>query len=207
MTIAAFEIHEVAVRRADWFHVNRVIQLDGGGIAFQYSADRAQHCELEMAFLKTANLSDVSRIRTTGFQISVAADACFVANGRKAGAAAMLGVAGRAIERGSLGGMMSRAIVAGDAGVVGGFGGKRSRRAYVAGGALFSEYGMGPRQAATGVDAMVAGESTPDDPEKRKQRQRETEPKLGALGRRRPLEIIEVDALRRAGTRKRSLVL
>ena len=43
---------------------------------------------------------------------------------------------------------------------------------------------------------MVAGESTPDDPEKRKQRQREAEPKLGALERRRPLEIIEVDALR-----------
>jgi len=54
---------------------------------------------------------------------------------------------------------------------------------------------MRARQAAAGVDAMVAGKSAPDDPEQRKQRQRQAEPKSGTLERRRPLEIIEVDAL------------
>ena len=91
--------------------------------------------------------------------------------------------------------MMCWAIVAGEASVFDGFGGKRASLLEVAGGAIFFENGVSAGQAAAGVDAVVAGKSAPGDPEKRKQRQRQAEPKLGALERRRPLEIIKVDAL------------
>ncbi len=42
---------------------------------------------------------------------------------------------------------------------------------------------------------MVAGETTPGDPDQREQRQQKAEPEFRALERGRPLEIIEVDAL------------
>ena len=196
MAIAAFEVHESAVwSAANWFHVNRVIELDGGGIARRGSGDRTQRDEFGMAFLEAINLSDVSRIRVTDSQFTVATGTCLIPNGGKVGRAAMFGMARRAAGCGSLGGMMGWAIVAGEAGAVGSFRRKCFGLAHVAGGTLFFEDGVGSGQAAAAVNAGIAGQAFFGDPKEGQQQEHEAEPKLGALERRRPLEIIQIDAL------------
>ena len=91
---------------------------------------------------------------------------------------------------------MSRPIVAVEASAVGSFRRKSARLLDVTGGAFFFENCVRPRHAAAAVDAVVAGKSAPRNPDERAKRQQETEPEFGALQRRRPLEIVQVDALR-----------
>ena len=43
---------------------------------------------------------------------------------------------------------------------------------------------------------MVARNAASDDPQKREKRSEEAEPEFGVLERRRPLEVVQVDALR-----------
>ena len=91
--------------------------------------------------------------------------------------------------------MVDGAIVAGEASVAGGFCGKGPGLLHMAGGALFFENGVGSGHPAAGIHAMIAGKTMPGDPNESEQRQQKTEPKFCALERRRPLEIVEVDAL------------
>ena len=90
---------------------------------------------------------------------------------------------------------MDGAIVAGETGVAGGFCGKGPGLLHMAGDALFFENGVDSGHPAAGVHTMVAGKTTPGDPDQREQRQQEAEPEFRAFQRRRPLEIVEVDAL------------
>ena len=90
---------------------------------------------------------------------------------------------------------MDGAVVAGQACIAGGLCGKGAHLLHVAGGALFFENGVGLGHSPAGIHTMVAGKTTPGDPEQREQRQQEAEPEFGALQRRRPFEIIKVDAL------------
>lgn len=91
---------------------------------------------------------------------------------------------------------MSRAVVAIEAGVIGSFCRKLSRLAHMTGRALFFEDRMSTGQAAAAVHAGITGQAFFSDPRESKQQQHNAEPKLGALERCRPLEIVEVDALR-----------
>jgi hypothetical protein len=87
-------------------------------------------------------------------------------------------------------------IVAGEAGAVGGFGGKSAGLLEVARGAFFFEDGVGCGHAAAAVDAGIFGERAFSDPHQCEEREQDAEPQFGALQRRRPFEIVQVDALR-----------
>jgi hypothetical protein len=91
--------------------------------------------------------------------------------------------------------MVRGTVVAIEAGAVGSFYGKNAGLLNVAGGTLFFKNGMCPRQAAGAVDAGIAGQALFGDPKDSQQREKEAEPELGPLERRRPLEIVQVDAL------------
>lgn len=86
--------------------------------------------------------------------------------------------------------MVSGAVVAGKAGVIGSSSRKRSRLAHMAGRALFFEHRMSAGQPAAAVDTGVLGPPLSRDPKQSQQQEQKAEPKLGALQRRRPLEII-----------------
>ena len=116
----------------------------------------------------------------------------------------MFCVTRRAIWCRDLRGMMSRAIVAGEAGAIGGSCGKRFGLAQMAGGALFFQNGVGTRQAAAAVDVGIARHAFFCDPKESQQKEHKADPQFGALERRRPLEIIEVDALCESLCRARS---
>ncbi len=116
----------------------------------------------------------------------------------------MFCVTRRAIGCRDLRGMMSRAIVAGEAGAIGGSCGKRFGLAQMAGGALFFQNGVGTRQAAAAVDVGIARQAFFCDPKESQQKEHKADPQFGALERRRPLEIIEVDALCESLCRARS---
>ena len=119
-----------------------------------------------------------------------------VAGSANVHAAAVLAMTSGAFECLPLIGMMDWAVVAGQASVVGGLRGKRAGLLDVARSAFFFEDRVCLGHPAAGIDAMVAGKTARCDPNECKQRQQQAEPEFRALQRRRPLEIIEVDALR-----------
>src|SRR5690349_9997841 len=165
MAIAAIEIHESAVRPApDRFHMNRVIQLDRRRIACWNSGNGMEYREFGMTFLETIDLRGVSRLRTAGFQVRVTTRTGLIARGREIDFAAVLGVTGCAVGRGNLGWMMDGAVVTSEAGRVCGSCGKGAALLNVAGGAFFFEDRVGLRQAATGINAVIAGETAPCNP-------------------------------------------
>ena len=110
-------------------------------------------------------------------------------------AAAVFRVAGGALEILGFHQMVRRAVVAGQARAVLGLGGKNAGLLQVAGGAFPFEDGVSGAHASAGVDARVFGETAPADPGDRDERKKQAEPKFRTLVLRRPLEIVEVDAL------------
>ena len=93
-------------------------------------------------------------------------------------------------------GVMRGPIVALETGVVGSFRGERARFLHVTRHTFFFEDRMSLRHTPARVHALVSGKTAPRDPRQCQQRQQQAEPEFGALQRRRPLEIVEVDALR-----------
>lgn len=108
----------------------------------------------------------------------------------------MLDVASRAARRVNLFRMMDGPVVAVETRAVRHFSGKCARRSQVACSAIFFQYRMRFAHATAGIDAMIARKAAPGNPNQGEQRQREAKPKFGALQRRRPFEIVEVNALR-----------
>jgi len=143
--------------------------------------------------VKSADVGPIRGNANTGLVVTLGAS--LVAGSGNVNAAPVFGVAGGAIGRGNARGVMRGAVVATKAGAVGSFSGKCARLLDVASGAFFFEDRMSARHAAARVDAVVAGEAAPGDPEERGERQDQAQPELGALERCRPLEIVEVDAL------------
>ena len=92
--------------------------------------------------------------------------------------------------------MMDGAVVAVEASGVRRFRGECARRSQVAGSAIFFEHRVRFAHAAAGIDAMIARKSAPGNPNQCEKRQREAKPEFRTLQRRRPFEIVEVDALR-----------
>ena len=122
MAIAAFEVDERAARAAaDGFHVDRVVQLDCGSIAWRDAGDGAKFREFGMSILETMDLRIVLRMGMAVFQISVATSTGLVVGRGEVGGGTVLGVAGRTIGGRDLRRVMSRAIVACETGAVSSF--------------------------------------------------------------------------------------
>ena len=86
--------------------------------------------------------------------------------------------------------------MAGEARVISYLRGKRACRLQMASRAIFFQHRVRFAHAAAGIDAMIAGKAAPRNPHQCEQRQQEAQPEFRALQQRRPLEIVEVDALR-----------
>src|SRR5208337_3435075 len=124
--------------------------------------------------------------------------ASLVTGGADIDAPAMLGVACGALRhlRLHLVLVMDWAVMAGEAGAVGGGGKKLAGLLHVASGALLFQHGVRLAHPAAGVDARIVEKAAPGDPDERHWRHQNAEPQLGALVGRPPFEIIQVDALR-----------
>lgn len=197
MAIAAFKVYESAVRpTADWFHVNRVIQLNRSGIACGASFNRTQRGKFWMAILERANV--VRKVRSTSMcpKIGVAESAGFCIRSRNVNSSAMFSMARDAIILRIIREMVHWAVMAVETSEHVCLGGEFSWNPVVAGRALFFQYGMGSRQTAAAVDTGIPGQAFSGDPKESQQQEQKAEPELGALQRCRPLEIVEVDALR-----------
>ena len=193
MAVAAFESDVRAVRAAaDRLHVNRVIEFDGSGIAHAFP----QRGKLWMAVLKAVDVCSNHRRTPVHFQVRVAFGATLVTRGVDIHAAAMLTMACRAGQRFSLINVMDRPVVTREAGRVGSLGGKCAGLLHMAAGAFLFEDGVSFRHASAGIHAVITGKAAPGDPHQCQQRQQQAQPEFGSLQRRRPLEIVEVDALR-----------
>src|SRR5215472_15741055 len=107
----------------------------------------------------------------TAFQITMALGAGLITHGGKIDVATMFCVASRAVASSDFGRMMSGAVVALEAGSIGGFSRENTSLLNMARRTLFLENSMGLQQTPVEVDAGAAEKPPPGDPEKRKQRQ------------------------------------
>lgn len=176
---------------SDRFHVNRMVQLDRAGIARALKRGK-----LRVAVLKAPDAGCRPLCAACCFQIRMTFGARLIAGSVNVHAAAVLAMTSGAFECLRLIGVMDRAVVTGQASVVGGLCGKRAGLLHVAGGAFLFEDRVRLGHSPAGIDAVVTGKAVPCDPNERKQRQQKAEPEFRALQRRRPLEIVKVDALR-----------
>jgi hypothetical protein len=167
-------------------HVNGVIELHSPRVGFT---------EIGMAVLQTANMICDIGPTERRVQIGMTFGASLIAHSGNIDSPAMLTVARAARERFFCIAVVSWAIVAGEASRVRDLGGELAGFPRVAGRAFFFEHGMGIAHPPAGINAIVAGKGAPGNPDQRKQRQQDAEPEFRALQRRRPLEIIQVDAL------------
>ena len=149
-----------------------------------------------MAVLETLNVALEVWLAAVGLQVGVTFGAALIAHGGDRHASAMFRVACGAIGSFCGSGMVCGAIMASEASAIGGFCGKRVSLLKVASGALFFEDGMRGRHSSAAVDAVVAADGVPRNPRDGQSGRENTHQQLGALEWRRPLEIVQVDALR-----------
>src|SRR5712692_4276901 len=197
MAVATFELNG----RTVWFtanrlHVNGVIQLDRTGVACGDARNGTQRGELRMAALEASDVKCVVRSAGACPQVAVAFSASLIAGGGDILAAAVFRVARFAGRSRRLRGVVYGPVVAGEASVVGSLRRKCASLLRVTGSAFFFEDGVRFREVAAAVNARVFENGAFGNPEEREQGKQEAEPEFGALERRRPLEIVEVDALR-----------
>ena len=125
MAVAALELYIWPIRAAaDRFHMNRVIELDGAGIACRYTGDGEQRGEFRVAALETTNVSGLRSKQDTvasGLQVGMALGTSMFAHGGNMDGATVFRVAGAARELFRSAGMMHRPVVAVEAGGVSGF--------------------------------------------------------------------------------------
>src|SRR6266849_1033611 len=194
VAIGAIHLHRGAVGpAANGPHVDGMIQQDGAGI----SCAVAKSSEFGMAVREGAYVGSDAGAAAGGAQVRMTFRAGLIGCGADVDAPAMLGVArGTLWDRsGELILVMQRAVVAGLAGGVGGLRGKFPCFLNMERGAFFFEDGVGVAHASAGVDAGVAESTAPNEPAKSKKRCEGAEQETDTLVRRRPREVIEVDAL------------
>jgi len=197
MAIGAAELHGGACgSAANWLHVDRVIELDRAGTT---RGVRDQRCKFRMPVFEAANVGCVMRSTAVGPEIGMAYRAGLIADSGNINPAFVFCVAlgaGEFFSAADAYGVMRGPIVALETGVVGSFRGERARFLHVTRHTFFFEDRMSLRHRPARVHALVSGKTAPGDPTQCQQRQQQAEPEFGALQRRRPLEIVEVDALR-----------
>src|SRR6267154_4813289 len=200
MAIGAAELHSGASRSAaNWLHVDRVIELDRAGTTHGTGGVHDQRCKFRMPVFEAANVGCVLRRTAVGPEIGMAYRAGLIADSGNINPAFVFCVAlgaGEFFSAADADGVMRGPIVALETGVVGSLRGERAGFLHVTGHTFFFEDRMSLRHMPARVHALVSGKTAPRDPSQCQQRQQQAEPEFGALQRRRPLEIVEVDALR-----------
>ena len=131
----------------------------------------AQGGEFRVAASEAADVRGVTRGFAGGSQVAVTFGAGFFADRGDVDAAAMLGVAGGAVRRGDLAGVMDGAVMASQARLIVGLGGKGRGFLHVARGAFFFQNGVGLGHAAAAVNASVFVKGVPGNPDDGEQRQ------------------------------------
>jgi hypothetical protein len=149
-----------------------------------------------MSLLETANVIRDTVPAERRVQISMTFGASLIARGGNIDSAAMLTVANCACDGFCCASVVIGAVVAGEASRVCDVSGELASLPQVADRAFFFEDSVRPRESAAAVNPRVFKNAALGDPDERKQRQQDAEPQFGALQRRRPLEIVEVDTLR-----------
>src|ERR1700687_5224158 len=149
-----------------------------------------------MAVFETSDVRCEPRRVAAGLQVRVTFCAGLTARSGDVDAPTVFGMTRRASRRWRLRGVMHGAVVAVEASAVGSLGGICASILQVTGNTFLFENGMRFRHTPARVHAMVSGKTAPRNPSEREQGQQETKPEFRALQRRRPLEIVEIDALR-----------
>ena len=108
----------------------------------------------------------------------------------------MFGVARRAIGSAHLPSMVDRTVMTRETSLILDLGREDRGLLDVARCALRFEDGVRRRHAAAAVDPRIFVECVPENPQYGQHRREKTQPELSALQRSRPLEIVEIDALR-----------
>src|SRR6267142_6681827 len=197
MTIATFELNVRPIRSAaNWLHVDGVIQSDYAKIAPPDASNGTQRGEFRVAVREVSDVRCEPPRVAAGLQIGVTFGASLIAGSDNVDAPAVFGVARRA--RGScyLCCVVNGPVMAAQASGVGSLSGKCAGSLQMPRRAFSFEHGVRCAHAARRIDAIISGKSSPRDPEERDQWQQQAEQEFGALQRRRPLEIVEVDTLR-----------
>jgi len=166
MAIIAIELHR-AVRSAKIaLQVHRVVEFDRSRIAAAIAQDR----EFRVAAIETRDVCGEPRRRARGVKVRVALRTSDVGGDGKPQVAAMFDVAGSAGGCEGLIGVMQRSVVASAARLVGRLGTERIRLLQVARTALRREHSVCGRHCAAAIDAIVASERVPAQPQQRNHR-------------------------------------
>jgi hypothetical protein len=193
MTISAIQLHVRPVRSSpDRFHVNRVIHPNRSKIA----GIVGQRGKFRMPVLQTRNMRRVIRRAAASFQIPVALRASLVLRRNNIHSPAVFGVARRATKCIRLRSVVHRPIVARQTSRIAGLRRKHARRLHVARRTVSLQHRVRLAHSPARIHPRVPRKSVPANPNQRDRRQPHAQPKLRALQRRRPLEIIQVDPLR-----------
>ena len=156
----------------------------------------AQHGEFGMIAIKTADVADKTGGTPARREVRVALRAVRVARGGKSNRSPMIGVAGGARRRERLRYVMHRAVMAREALLVDDLCVVKTQVGQMAGRTLLGQNRVRGGQTSGGVHAAVAADAVPRDPQDGERRRRNGKQKSPAAQRARPLEIVEIDALR-----------
>jgi hypothetical protein len=170
----------------------KVIQLNGTRV----SASRAEHGKFRMVALETCDVAcDAHRSSARG-QIRMTLCARGVARSRQTDRTAMIRVAGSAGGSKNLRGVMNRPVMAGEALLIRDLLAEKTGMRDMAGSALLGQHSVCRGETPRRINAMVSANSVPCKPEHRQNRQSHRKHEAPVAQRMRPLEIIQVDALR-----------
>jgi hypothetical protein len=192
MAIIAIELHRAVWSAKIALQVHCMVEFDRSRIATAIAQDR----EFRVAAIETRDVCREPRRRARGVKVRVALRTSDVRGDGKPQVAAMLDVARSADGCKGLIGVMQRSVVASAARLVGRLGTERIHLFQVARTALRREHSVCGGHFAAAIDAIVASERAPTQPQQRNRRNG-----YGKYGAQTPegmrmLEIIQVDALR-----------
>jgi hypothetical protein len=157
---------------------------------------RSQHRELGMIAFKTADVADDTGGTPARREIGVALRTVCIAGGGQPNCSPMIGVAGSARRRERLRCVMDGAVMARETFLIADLFIEKTPRGGVAGGTPLRENGVRGGQASGRVNATVATNAIPGNPEDGEGQRCDRKPQSPAPQRARPLEIVEIDALR-----------
>lgn len=191
MAIGTIHLDESIRPAQTRFHMNGMIEFDGGGI----ETPRANGGEFRMSGAETFyGAAEIYR-RTGGLEIGVAACAAGIAGGGQAQDSAVLNVAGRTVGTKNLIGVMNWPVMAGQAGLIAGRGAKSVGGLHMADVAAGIQDGVRRGQASAAINSGVPRESPPGDYGHGKKWKPGGKPETPAAKRMRPQKIVQVNPL------------
>jgi hypothetical protein len=169
-----------------------VVEPNGSRVA----ALGSQHGKFGMIAFKIADVADKTGGTPARRKVRVTPRAIRVACSGKPNRSPVIGVAGSARRRERLRHVMQWAVMAREAFLVDDFCVVKTQVGQMAGRTLPGKNGVRGGQASGGVHTAVAANAVPRDPQNGERRRRDRKQKSPAAQRARPLEVVEVDALR-----------